>query len=56
MPQEIENTTTMQSSKATPRYLSEENKHNFRKVHPYVHCSIIYNIQDIEATEVTNNR
>ena len=25
-------------------------------MHPYVHCSIIYNSQDIEATQLSINR
>ena len=25
-------------------------------MHPYVHCSIIYNSQDMDATEVSINR
>ena len=54
--QKTKNMTTIQTSKAAPRYLSEENKHKFRKVYPYIHCSIIYNIQDTEATEVTIDR
>ena len=33
-------------------YLSEEtqNTKSKRHIHPYVHCSIIYNSQDMEAT------
>ena len=36
----------------TPGYLSKENKDPNSKIyiHPYVHCSIIYNSQDMEAT------
>ena len=39
---------------STPRYLSEENKNTNQKrhMHPYVHCKIIYNSQDMEATQV----
>ena len=39
-------------------YLSEENKNiNLKRyMHPYVHCSIIYNSQDMEATEGHLNR
>ena len=44
--------TTIQSSNSTFGYLSEENKNtNLRRyIHRYVHCSIIYNSQDMEAT------
>ena len=39
-------------------YLSKENKNTNLKrcMHPYVHCSIIYSSQDMEATQVSINR
>ena len=39
-------------SSSTSGYLSKENKNTNLKsyMHPYVHCSIIYNNQDMEAT------
>jgi len=42
----------MWSSNSTPGYSSEENKNTNMKryMHPYVHCSIIYNSQVVEAT------
>ena len=41
----------------TSRYLSEESQNTTSKeyVHPHVHCSIIYNSQDMEATWVSIN-
>ena len=40
---------------STSRYLSEEtqNTNLKRSMHPYVHCSIIYSSQDMEATIVS---
>ena len=51
-PQKIKNKTTIQFSDFTPGYLSKENENTNSKryMHPYVHCSIIYNSQDMEAT------
>ena len=39
-------------------YLSKEHKNTNSKrcVHPYVHCSIIYNSQDVETTKVSMDR
>ena len=39
-------------SNSTCRYLSKETQNTKLKkcIHPYVHCSIIYNTQDMEAT------
>ena len=39
-------------------YLSEEiqNTNSKRYMHPYVHCSIIYNSRDVEATQVPISR
>ena len=50
--QKIKNRPTMWSSNSSPEYFSKENKNTNLKtyMHPYVHCSIIYNSQDIEAT------
>ena len=57
-PQKIKNKTTIQFSDFTPGYLSKENENTNSKryMHPYVHCSIIYNSQDMEATWVPINR
>uniref|UniRef100_A0A9L0T963 Uncharacterized protein n=1 Tax=Equus caballus TaxID=9796 RepID=A0A9L0T963_HORSE len=52
IPQKIKNRTTTRSSYPTTGYLSKELKVSNSKspVHPNVHCSIIYNSQDVEAT------
>ena len=52
IPQNIKNRTTIWSSNSTSGYFSEENKNTNSKryVHPYIHCSIIYNSQGMEAT------
>ena len=33
-----------------PGHISRENSNSKRYMHPNVHCSTIYNIQDMEAT------
>ena len=40
---------------STPWYLSKENKNTNlkRRMYPHAHCSIIYNSQDMETTEVS---
>ena len=45
------NRTTIQSINSTFEYFPKENKNSNLKryMHPYVHCSIIYNSQDMEA-------
>ena len=45
-------------SNLTSEYLPEEtqNTNLKRHMHPYVHCSIIYNSQDTEATQVSISR
>ena len=50
-PQKIKNRTTKGYINSSPEYFSEENKNTNleRYIHPYVHCSIIYNSQDMEA-------
>ena len=52
VPWKNKNRTTIRSSNSTPGYLSEENENmnSKRYLHPNVHCSIIYNSQDMEAT------
>ena len=46
------------SSDSTSGYISKESpNHNLKGyVHPYVHCSTIYNSQDMEVTHVPVNR
>ena len=50
-PQKIKNRTAIQSSNSTSGYLSEENENtNLKRYrHCCVHCSIVYNSQDMEA-------
>ena len=52
VPQKIKNRTTISSGNFTPGFLSEGNKITIlkRHLHPHVHCSIVYNNQDLEAT------
>ena len=52
VPQQIKNGATISSNNSASRYLSEENKVTILKRHlnSYVHCSIIYNDQDMETT------
>ena len=52
------NRTTIWSRNFTPGYISEEKKNTNLKryMYPNVHSSIIYNSQDMEATEVSINR
>ena len=44
------NRATIQSCNLTPRHISEENHNLKRYMHPNVHCSTIYNSQDMEAS------
>ena len=50
--------TTIRSSNSTFGCFSEESKNpNLKRyMHPYVHCSIIYNSQYMEATKVSINK
>ena len=56
-PQKTKNRTTIQYSNSTPRYISRKKK-QYRNtnlkwhMHPNIHSSIIYNSQDMEATQV----
>ena len=56
-PQKVKNRNTLQCSNPTTGYLPKEYKHTNSKgyVHPYVYSSIIYNSQDMEATQVSND-
>lgn len=53
--QKIKTRTNVQFSNSSPGYLSKGNKNNNLKmyVYPYVHCTFVYNSQDIEATLVS---
>ena len=51
IPQEIKKRTTIQSNNFTSRYLSKEfeNKDLKSHVHPYIHCDIIQNNEDMRT-------
>ena len=51
VPQKTKNRTTIWSSNSTIGYLLKQNgiSNLKRYMHPYVHCSITYNSQDVEA-------
>ena len=50
-PQKLKNKITIWPRNYNPRYLAKENENSDLKtyMHPHVHCSIIYNSQDMEA-------
>ena len=54
VPQKIENRTLMWYINSACKHLSKRNKNpnSERYLHPLVHCSVIYNSQDMEATQV----
>ena len=54
-PQKIKDGTAFWPSDPTSGNISEETQNTNLKEHkhPYVHCSIIYNSQDMEAAQVT---
>ena len=58
IPQEIKNGSAFWPSNPTSGNISEENQNTNSKEHkhPYVHCSIIYNHQDMEAAQVFISR
>ena len=51
VPQKTKYRTTIWSSNSTPGHLSRENHNLKRHMNPNVHCSTIYNSQDMEATQ-----
>ena len=52
VPQKIKNRTAMWSSNSTSGYIAKGNEITIseRCLDAHVHCSIIYNIQDMETT------
>ena len=50
VPSKTKYKTIIQSSNPTPGPISRENHNLKRYMHPDVHCSAIYNSQDMEAT------
>ena len=51
----VKNSTTIWFSNSTSGYVSKGNGNNNLKIYkdPHVHCNIIYNCQDVEATQVS---
>ena len=58
IPQKIKNPSASQPSNPTSGDMYEETQNTNLKEHkhPYVHCSVIYNHQDMEATQVSISR
>ena len=58
IPQKIINGPAFWPSNPSCRNLSEgtQNPHSKQHKHPYVHCSVIYNRQDMEAAQLSINR
>ena len=55
IPQKIKNGSAFWPSNPTPGNIMEgtENTNLKKRKHPYVHCSIIYSCQDMEAAQVS---
>ena len=55
IPQEIKDGSVFRASYPTSENVSKETQSTNLKEnkHPYVHCSVIYNSQDIEAAQVS---
>ena len=58
IPQKIKNGSAFQFSNPTSGNISEgtQNANLKDHKHPYVHCSVIYNRQDMEAAQVSISR
>ena len=59
LPPKIKNGTDLWPRDSTSGYISKETQNpdlKYMYVKPYVHCSIIFNSQDLEATQVPTNR
>ena len=58
IPRKIKDARALWPSNFTSRNLSEETRNTNSKEHkhPYVHCSVIYNCQDMETVQVSINR
>ena len=49
--QTTKNNVTIWSSNPTPGYVVPRRSHDLKRyMHPYIHCSSIYNSQDMDAT------
>ena len=59
IPQKVKNASAFGSSNPPSENISEgtqQNTNSKEHRHPYVHCSIIYSCQDMEAAQVSTNR
>ena len=58
VPQKTKNRTALSPSGSTSGCIFKETQNTTSKeyVHPYVHCSVIYNNQGMEAAQVPVNR
>ena len=56
LPQKTKNRATIWPCNHTPGHLSREKHDPKGYMHPNVHCSTVYNSQDIEATEMSIDR
>ena len=58
IPQKIKNGPALLPSNSTSGYIFKETQNTNLKeyMHPYVHCSIIYNHQDMELAQVSVSR
>ena len=58
IPQKIKNSTALSPNDFTSRDISKETQNTNLKEHMYpcAHCSVIYNSQDLEATQVPISR
>ena len=58
LPQKVKNGTALWPSNSISRNLSKETQNTNLKeyMHPCVHCSIIYNSQDLEAAQMSISR
>ena len=58
LPQKVKNESALRLSDSTSGNLFEQtwNANSKEHKHPYIHCSIIYNHQDMEAAQVSIHR
>ena len=58
IPQKILNESAFWSSNSTSGNIAKDTQNTNSKEHkdPYVHCSVIYNYQDMEAAQVSKSR
>ena len=56
VPQKTKNRVAIGSSNPSPGHIPRKNCHSKRHVHPSVHCSTIYNSQDVETIKMSIDR